>query len=244
MAHITRQSFDPLYYQIEKEILGEIHTGRIQSGDRLPSEMEIIRRFGVSRITARRVLEDLIKQGVAYSQQGRGTFVALPHTQEVSGFLSFTQDMRLRGLEPSSQVLFFAEIEPDRQLAKRLQLQPGETAYRLKRVRCADGAPVVLEISHVPVKLCPGLLAHDFSTASLYTILQADYDVHPAWADVELAATPATAEEAAALQIEPGEPVLSADRLTYTRTFTVVEAVHSVNGPRFTFYTGRQFIGE
>ncbi len=243
MGRISRQSFDPLYFQIEKEILNEIKLGHLQSGDRLPSEKEIALSYAVSRITARRVLEDLVQQGVAYAQQGKGTFVALPRIREISGFLSFSHDMRLRGLCPSSRVLNFCDVEPEPHLQKKLQLQPGERAYCLKRLRLANEEPVVLETTYLPVSLYPDLPDVDFSNASLYTVLKERYGIYPVWADAELSATAATPEEAALLGMQPGAPVLSAERLTYTRTFNVIEAVHSVNGDRFSFYTGRQYIG-
>ncbi|MCL4560691.1 MAG: GntR family transcriptional regulator, partial [Chloroflexi bacterium] len=236
MARVTRQSFDPLYFQIEKEILNEIKLGNMQSGDRLPSEKEIAIRYAVSRITARRVLEDLVQQGIAYAQQGKGTFVALPRIREISGFLSFSHDMRIRGLNPSSKVLEFCEVIPEPLVQKKLQLQPGEKAYLLKRLRLANDEPVVLETTHLPMRLYPGLIQVDFSDNSLYSILQERYGIYPAWADAELIATSATPEEAALLGMQIGAPVLSAERLTYTRTFTVIEAVHSVNGDRFSFY--------
>ena len=244
MVRVTRQSFDPLYVQIEREILGEINQGQLQSGDRLPSETDIAQKYSVSRITARRVLEDLVKQGVAYSQQGRGTFVAMPRIREISGFLSYSQDMLARGLNPSSRVLCFTESEPDALLQKRLQLKPGEKTYCLKRVRLANDKPMVLETAYLPVHLCPELIQEDFTNASLYAVLREKYGIYPTWADAEIVATLATPEEAAHLGMKPGLPVLCADRLTYTRTFSVIESVRSVYcGDRFSFYTGRQYIG-
>jgi len=244
LSRVTRQSFDPLYIQIEREILGEINQGQLQSGDRLPSETEIAQKYAVSRITARRVLEDLVKQGVAYPQQGRGTFVAMPRIREISGFLSYSQDMLARGLRPSSRVLCFNEIEPDETLQKRLQRKPGEKVFCLQRVRLANDKPMVLETAYLPVQLCPNLIQEDFTNASLYAVLREKYGIHPTWADAEIVATLATSEEAMHLGMKPGQPVLSADRLTYTRTFTVIESVRSVYcGDRFSFYTGRQYIG-
>ena len=192
LVRVTRQSFDPLYVQIEREILRKLTRGSLQSGDRLPSETDIAQKYSVSRITARRVLEDLVKQGVAYSQQGRGTFVAMPRIREISGFLSYSQDMLARGLNPSSRVLCFNEGEPDALLQKRLQLKPGEKTYCLKRVRLANEKPMVLETAYLPARLCPDLIQEDFSNASLYAVLREKYGIYPTWADAEIVATLAT----------------------------------------------------
>jgi GntR family transcriptional regulator len=244
LARLGKPSFDPLYYQIEREILGNINLGNLQPGDRLPSETEIVQQFQVSRITARRVLEDLVKQGVAYSQQGRGTFVAMPRIREVSGFLSYSEDIRARGLNPTSRVLFFGQVEPDPAMQKKLQTKPGEKAFCLKRIRLADQKPMVIETAYLPVSLCPQLIEEDFSTSSLYSTLREKFEIFPTWADAEIVAGQATPEEAGYLGMKPGMPVLCADRLTYTRTYTVIESVRSVYcGEGFSFYTGRQYIG-
>jgi len=244
LARVYRQSFDPLYYQIEREILGEINGGTLKSGERLPSEHDIAEKYQVSRITARRVLVDLVKQGVAYSEQGRGTFVAMPRIREISGFLSYSQDMLARGLKPSSRVLIFDTVDPDAAIRERLQIKDGEKAFCLKRVRLANDKPVVLETAHIPVNLCPDLANEDFSVSSLYIVLREKFGIFPTWADAEIVAAQATAEEAFHLGMKPDMPVLYADRLTYTRTFTVIETVRSVYcGDRFSFYTGRQYIG-
>ncbi len=244
MPSITRQSFDPLYYQIEREILAEINRGHLQSGDRLPSETEIANRYQVSRITARRVLDDLVKQGVAYSQQGRGTFIALPRVRDVPGFLSFSEEITALGLKPSSRVLCFEEAEPAEIVQRKLQIKAGEKAYHLKRVRLANDQPMVVENTYLPVSLFPGLLEIDFSNASLYGVLREKYGIFPTWADAEITASQASPEESAMLGMKPGMPVLSADRLTYTRTFTVIESVRSVYcGDRYSFHIGRQYIG-
>jgi GntR family transcriptional regulator len=244
LAPLTRQSFDPLYFQIEREILNEINHGHLQTGDRLPSETEIANKFQVSRITARHALEDLVKQGVAYSQQGRGTFVAMPRIREVSGFLSYSEDMVARGLRPSSRVLDFQQVEPDEPIQKRLQIRGGEKAFCLKRVRLANEKPMVVETAYLPATLCPALEQEDFSSASLYTVLREKYGIYPTWADAEIVAAQANQDEAEFLGMKAGMPVLCADRLTYTRTFTVIESVRSVYcGDRFSFFTGRQYIG-
>lgn len=244
MASGLNQSFDPLYAQIERELLAEINQGQVQSGDRLPSETEIAARYQVSRITAKRVLDDLVKQGVAFSQQGRGTFVAMPRIREVPGFTSFTDDMLSRGLRPSSQVLALTELDADDAIQRKLQIKPGEKAVYLKRVRLANDMPIAIETVFLPAALCPNLAEVDFSSKSLYSILREKYGIYPTWADAEIIAAEASAEEALCLGTKPGMPVLCADRLTYTRTFTVIESVRSVYcGDRFSFYTGRQYIG-
>jgi len=238
------QPFTPLYYQIEQQILEEIHQGRLKPGDRLPSEPELSRRFGVSRITIRRALKDLSQQGIIYSRQGKGTFVAQTRIREISGFRSFSDDIRARGLTPSSQVINFSRIPADEIVASRLNIKPGEMVYCLERVRLANDQPVAFETAFLPAHLVPDLERFDFNTQSLYAVLREHYRIYPTWADAEIEASAASPEVAKHLGMKIGEPVLTAYRQTYTERFEIIEFVKSVYcGKRFTFYVGRQYIG-
>ncbi len=240
---ITNRPQLPRYYQIEQAILEQIQRKLIKPGAQLPSEAELAQQYQVSRITAKHALDDLVKQGWAFRQQGRGTFVAQARIREISGLRSFSEDIRARGLKPSSRVLAFEEVVPDRATLERLHLLEGERAYLLKRLRLADDDPVAVEVTYIPCKLCPGLLSEDFSAESLFSTFQNKYGLVPTWADAEIEAAEATKEEALLLGIKPGKPVLTARRVTFSANYDVLESVASVyRGDRFTFYTGRQHI--
>lgn len=242
MLHST--SLTPHYARIEQDLLGRIQRGDLPPGTQLPSEKELSEQFGVSRITAKRVLNDLVQSGLVYRQQGRGTFVGQPRIREISGFASFTEDVKSRGLTPSSKILMFDEVNPDREVRQRLKLDKGERVYCLQRIRLANRKPVALETAYLPVRLCPGLPTEDLEGRSLYATLRDKYQVHPTWADAEIEAAPATRTEVQHLGLKTGDAVLIARRLTYSASFEVIETVRSVyRGDRFTFYTGRQLIG-
>jgi GntR family transcriptional regulator len=233
-----------MYYRIEQAILEQIQQGQLRPGAQLPSETELAQLHHVSRITAKRALDDLVQQGRAFRQQGRGTFVAHARISEISGFRSFSDDIRARGLIPASQVLTLKEVEPEAALRERLHLAEGEKAIVIKRLRLASDDPVAIETAYVPSRLCPGLLQEDLATGSLYSILQNRYNIQPTWADAEIEAAPATKEEALLLKMKAGKPVLIARRVTFSASYDVIESVYSVyRGDRFTFYTGRQNLG-
>ena len=230
----------PRYYQIEQSILELIQSNQIKPGEQLPSEAELAQKYQVSRITAKRALDDLVQQGWAYRQQGRGTFVAQARIREMSGFRSFTEDILSKGLKPSSRVVQFVQIPSDEQVASHLRIPIGDAAYMLQRIRLADDQPVAFETAYFSVKQFPGLEQFDLSQ-SLYKIFRDQYRVNPVWADAEIQASSATTEIAQFLGMRAGEPVLSANRLSYTEIFEVVEYVVSIyGGSRFTFYIGRQ----
>ena len=238
------QHRSPLYFRIQQGILEQIQAGQLQHGAQLPSEADMARQYQVSRITAKRALDELVRQGRAFRQQGRGTFVAQARIRDISSFRSFSEDIRARGFSPSSQVLDFREVAPEAAMRARLHISVGEHAFLLKRLRLADQEPVAVETAYLPCRLCPGLLQEDLSSGSLYTLLAEKYQRVPTWADAEIEAVVPTKEQARLLALKAGTPVLVAHRVTYSVDYDVIESVDSVyRGDRFTFYTGRQFIG-
>ncbi len=243
MAANSSYARTPIYYRIQLDILDELQRGVLKPGEQLPSEADLAQRYQVSRITAKRALDELVKQGRVFRQQGRGTFVAQAQIRDISGLVSFSEDVTTRGFVPSSKVLDFEEMEPEAGVRERLHLQDGEHAFLLKRLRLASGEPVAVETAYINARLCPGLVKEDFSRASLYAILREKYQVVPTWADAEIEAMAATKQEASLLKSRAGQPVLVARRLTFAANYDVIETVRSVyRGDRFTFYTGRQFI--
>lgn len=234
----------PMYYRIEQGILEQIQQGFLRPGAQLPTEADLAERHGVSRITAKRALDDLVQQGLAYRQQGKGTFVASRRIRDISGFGSFSDDIRGRGLRPSSRVLLFKEVYPDLAVRERLQIGEGKLAIILKRLRLADEEPVALETAWLPSALCPGILEKDLASQSLFAVLREHYGISPTWADAEIEARASNRQEAAILMAKSGTPILEARRTTFAANFDVIECVDSVyRGDRFSFYTGRQRLG-
>jgi GntR family transcriptional regulator len=244
MPDNTSQPRSPLYFRIQQVILEQIQTGQLQPGVQLPTEADLARQYQVSRITAKRALDELVRQGRAFRQQGRGTFVAQPRFRDISGFRSFSEDIHARGFTPSSQVLDFREVDPGHAIRDRLHISESEHVILLKRLRLADREPVAVETAYLPCRTCPDLLQEDLAGGSLYTLLVEKYHRLPTWADAEIEALLPTKEQARLLGLRMGTPVLVAHRVTYSADYEAIETVDSVyRGDRFTFYTGRQFIG-
>ena len=118
-------SYVPLYMQLVQLLQRVIEEGVLKTGDQLPSERELVERYDVSRITASNALHELMRSGLVYRKQGLGTFVAQPRIRDLSGFASFSDDMRERGLMPSSRLLALESLLPDEEICKRLDLAPG-----------------------------------------------------------------------------------------------------------------------
>ena len=233
-------SYVPLYMQLVQLLQRVIEEGVLKTGDQLPSERELVERYDVSRITASNALHELVRSGLVYRKQGLGTFVAQPRIRDLSGFASFSDDMRERGLMPSSRLLALESLLPDEEVCKRLSLAPGALCIRLARVRLANEEPVAIENTYIPADLCPGLENEELEKGSLYEVFRRRYGLRPAWAEGIIEAARVDEEQAALLDLQPGEPVLSIWRVTYDENYVALEWVHSVyRADRFSFSTGR-----
>src|SRR5579864_1063127 len=129
---LDKNSFTPLYFQIQTNLLKMIKSGELRAGDPVPSEEELSRVYGVSRMTTRQALQSLKNQGYATGQKGRGTFVTQPKVEKDIAHLSgFTAEMRTLGMRASSRVLEADSAAADDEVASQLQVLPGAPVFRL-----------------------------------------------------------------------------------------------------------------
>ena len=223
----------PRYYQLKELIRDRICSGEWSPGSLIPSERALCERYGISRMTARQSVTELVHEGLLYREQGRGTYVGRPKiAQQLLRLTGFTEDMQAREQRPGAKVLS-AEMWPANEAtAERLRVKVGQPVYRLRRLRMADAEPLAVETSCISFLGCERLLHHDLERDSLYRLLEVTYDVPPLEADL------AGSEEALLLQVAPGSPVLRTRRITETRRGLPVEYATSVyRGDKYRFYT-------
>ncbi|MGJ3239037.1 MAG: GntR family transcriptional regulator [Anaerolineae bacterium] len=235
---LDTKSPKPLYEQIKDYILHGIHSGTYKPNDRIPSERDLSDRFGVSRLTVNKAVKQLVRDGWLYVQIGKGTFINdEPIDQQLETLTSFTEEMTKRGQETSSKVLFAHIIEADTTLARQLLIPMGVAILRLQRVRLVAERPMALETSHVVATHCRDILdTHDFSRESLYSVLRQDYDISLTHAEQVFEARSASPQEAEALDLETGDPVLAISRVTFTANKQPLEYVQSVyRGDKYKF---------
>lgn len=225
---LDRSSAVPLYYQIHQNLLEQIHSGKLQPGQPIPSEQEIATGLGVSRMTARQAVKRLCDTGVAYSRRGLGTFVSeAKHEKKASELLSFTQEMKSRGRRPTSRVLAFGRATADAEVARALHLKPGGKVIRLSRIRLANAVPMGIENGFLPFGLFTGLLEAFDPRTSLYRALAENYGVRMLAADEVVEAGLASAEEARLLNIGKNVPVFFLTRVSYAENGQPIEYVRS-----------------
>jgi GntR family transcriptional regulator len=202
----------PKHVQL-REILRRVIETELPPGSAIPSERELAQRYGVSRLTVRSAIGRLVADGLLSTVRGKGTYTAQRRMDLQLYLMSFTQDMRARGRVPSTDVLATATDLPPQATATALGLAPGQPAYRLTRLRRADGIPLAVERGWYHRSLLPGLLDLDL-TDSLYTQLAQrhgivfDHATQTVWAEA------ADRENARLLGVRPGAALLVFRRIS------------------------------
>src|SRR5262249_60728269 len=149
----------------------------LEVGDAIPSERHLAGDLGVSRLTLRAAVHDLVREGYLVRRRGAGTFVAEPKVAKGMTISSFSNDMRQRGLAPGSRTLELHVVPAGARLGRILHVSPAEPVIVAKRLRLADGEPMAIELLHVRESLLPGLTAPDLDEDSFYELLPRRYGI-------------------------------------------------------------------
>lgn len=184
-------------------------------GTLLPAERRLAEEYGISRVTVRQAIQELVVEGRVTRAHGRGTFVAPPKLTHVIALTSTSEAIRAQGAEPSSRVLSVAEAPAGGEAADRLGLAPETPVVVLERLRLADSESMALDYSYFESARFPGLVGHLDGSRGLYEVLQQEYDCLPARALETIEASMASPEEAALLDIETGVPLLLVEKVSY-----------------------------
>ena len=205
----------PLYHQLYELMQDRIRAGQWKPGDLIPAESELVARHGVSRITVRKVLDMLTREGLIVRERGRGTFVAHPRLAHgMMRIVSFTDDMRQRGFTPGTRILFTGLVPAPTSISAALGVAEGEELARIDRLRLADGEPMCVEESFLVHRYLPGILEHDLAARSLREVKQENYGIQWSRASQTIQAAAAPPEIARLLSVKAGAPLLYVERVT------------------------------
>jgi len=203
-------------------------------GDSIPSERQLAGDLGVSRLTVRAALDELVREGYLLRRRGAGTFVAEPKVAKGMTISSFSEDMRQRGLTPGSRTLELQVVPAGARLGRILHVSPAEPVTVAKRLRLADGEPMAIELLHVRESLLPGLSATDLEADSFYDLLANRYGIEIVGGEQTVEPTVTDEEESATLGVPLHSPALLFERVTRTTTGEIVEFTVSVyRGDRY-----------
>ncbi|HEX6762944.1 MAG TPA: GntR family transcriptional regulator [Gaiellaceae bacterium] len=207
-------------------------------GDAIPSERQLGVDLGVSRLTVRAALDELVREGYLVRRRGAGTFVAEPKVAKGIDVSSFSDDMRRRGLQPASRTLDLRSIPAGARLGRMLHVSPSEPVLSVKRLRLADGEPMAIELLHVRASLVPGLTAGDLEEGSFYDLLASRYEIEIVGGTQTVEPTVTNDEESAALGVPLHSPALLFERVTRSVAGDVVEFTTSTyRGDRYRLVT-------
>lgn len=229
MLQIDKSSPIPLHVQLKRALARLIEEGKLKPGDRIMSESELCEKYNISRITARRAIDDLAREGYLRKIPGKGTFVSAPKIVEKLGFLvTFTEDMLSRGLKPGSKLLKRDVIKPATDILECLQLSEGERAIYLERLLLANEEPICFQKVFLPLKIFAGFLAVDekeVETKELCDVLNMFVPRPVVWARQALESVLITGKEAKLLGVPEGSPGLLCERTTFDEADNPVEYV-------------------
>jgi GntR family transcriptional regulator len=208
-------------------------------GDAIPSERQLGADLGVSRLTARAALDDLVREGYLVRRRGAGTFVAEPKVPKGGiDITSFSEDMRARGLHPASRTLELRVVPAGARLGRILHVSPSEPVVAAKRLRLADGAPMAIELLHVRSSLVPGLTDVDLEESSFYELLGSRFGLAIVGGTQTVEPTVTNEEESQVLGVPLHSPALLFERVTRTAEGEVIEYTQSTyRGDRYRIVT-------
>ena len=217
----------PLYLQLKRWIEDAIHRGDINPGDALPSERDLATKVDVSRVTVRKAVLQLVKDGVLVQRHGSGTFVA-PQTQRVeqslSQLTSFTEDMARRGMAVRAEWLDRGLYLPSPEETIILGLSSGDHVARISRLRLTGDTPLAIERASLSWRVLPdpGAIGD-----SLYKHLDKSGN-RPIRAIQRIRAANLAEEDARLLQVPVGSAGLHIERTSYLASGRVIEFTRSI----------------
>jgi GntR family transcriptional regulator len=214
-----RLEFDsttPLYQQLKETIKSDIVNKTYKQGQKIPTEIELSKLCGVSRITVRKAIEELCDEGYLIKKQGKGTFVRRKKIQrKIEHLVSFSEACKQNNMTPSAIVLVKQIVELSPEVAEAFGMQIGQKMIEIKRLRKADDIPVMLEQIYFDYEHYSFLLEEDLG-GSLYALLEKAYGIIiNATKDTYLDVVRADLKRAEPLEVDFGEPLFSINAKIY-----------------------------
>jgi GntR family transcriptional regulator len=232
ITDFSRTEGIPHYVRIRESLREMIAAGELERGQKLPSEDELATRYGVSRMTVRQGLSDLIDDGLLYRRRGVGTYVALPHVErDHTRLTDFFENSNIKGIQTKASILNI-EVNPVKpKIAKALSLEKSELIIHIKSIRFADDVPVTLHDAYIPHKLFAELIKDDLNSLDIQHLwsLFENLGVRVKNAVQRVEARGADQEIARLMQTEVGAPILYKERTVFADDGTPVEFTYCYN---------------
>jgi GntR family transcriptional regulator len=210
----------------------------LEVGDAIPSERQLSTTLGVSRLTLRAALDELVRDGQLTRRRGSGTFVSEPKIAQELTMTSFTEEMRRRGMVPGARTLELGVVQAGAHLGRLLRVSPSEPIMIAERLRLADSEPMAVETLHVRASLVPRLTAHDLDEGSFYDLLRDRYGIVIVGGEQTIEPTVTNDVESQRLGVPLHSPAFLFERITQSEDGEIVEYVRSLyRGDRYRLVT-------
>lgn len=217
----------PIYLRLRKKLENLILSGALGHGTAIPPERELAEQVNISRVTVRKAIDDLVKDGLLSRRRGSGTFVIRPIArveQKLSRLTSFTEDMDRRGQNTTSVWLIKDLFHPSPEELMTLGLRSDDRVARIDRLRFGNGLPLAIERASISQEF---LSSPASLTGSLYLELERQ-GARPVRATQRISATNINEEDAILLGVPTGAAGLAIKRVGYLESGRAVELTHSL----------------
>src|SRR3954454_15139417 len=232
---IDRSSPTPLYFQLAQAIEGAISSGGLPAGSRLENEVLLAQRYGLSRPTVRRAVQELVDKGLLVRKRGVGTQVIQPHVRRSVELTSLYEDLARAGDSPTTTVLSLERVPAPAEIAAELGVREGEEIVVVQRLRLSRGEPLALMTKHLPGRFTPS--PEELAERGLYQSLRMQ-GVHLRVAHQRIGARLARAEEARLLEEPPRAALRTMQRTAFDDVGVPVEfGRHVYRASRYDFET-------
>ncbi|MDO4287812.1 MAG: GntR family transcriptional regulator [Eubacterium sp.] len=180
MIVIQKNAPKPLYLQLEELIRNNIDNGVWKHQNAIPSESELQKEYGLSRMTVRTACQNLVQEGILYRVPGKGTFVAEPKIMTDSlAYMGFREQLERMGYATTTELLESKIIQASASVSKKLRIPENASVMYIERMRYLKKKPISLHHSYIPIQLCEGIEKHDLINEQLCVIMEKEYQLRP-----------------------------------------------------------------
>jgi DNA-binding GntR family transcriptional regulator len=227
MNTIAKESAVPVYQQVAEWIRDKIYTGEWQTGDKIPSEKQIMDLLEVSRGTIKKAITGLVNEGLLSSVQGKGTFVK-SESDNISyslgsGLLSFAESLENQHLKYETQVIESRVESANKLTADKLKIAIGSPIFYLKRLRSVENEKVMLIENRINMNLCPGIIDIDFNGNNLFPTIERLSKKEIGYSESRYAARIIGNERGHYLEVHEDAPVLHLEQLVHFEDGSPIE---------------------
>ncbi len=196
----------PMYRQLSNIIRTNVENGVYEVNQKIPTEMELSKKYNVSRVTVRKALEELVEDGILLRKQGKGTFISEKKTTNANyPQTSFADACLLSGKKPATRLLSYSMEVPTKKIADFFEIEQTEMVIKIRRIRMADGEPIILEVDYFPESFA--FLADEALTDSIALILNRN-NIYPIHGETVTTICYASEEESRVLNVDVEQPLL------------------------------------